>query len=108
MDMLRHIEQGSIQFLWISGTNPAVSLPELRRMRTLLTRRELFVVAQDTFETETTQVRRRSGVLYNSCDLHDRSARRCSSPYRHVGREDRLLRKYCLGHVCNANCNYAG
>jgi anaerobic selenocysteine-containing dehydrogenase len=55
-DILRHIEQGSIQFLWISGTNPAVTLPELRRMRKLLTTNELFLVVQDIFETETTQV----------------------------------------------------
>jgi anaerobic selenocysteine-containing dehydrogenase len=39
--------------LWISGTNPAVSLPELARVRAILGRDELFVVVQDIFLTET-------------------------------------------------------
>jgi hypothetical protein len=30
---LRVCEEGSIRFVWISGTNPAVSLPELARIR---------------------------------------------------------------------------
>ena len=30
MEIFRYAEQGSIEFLWVSGTNPAVSLPELR------------------------------------------------------------------------------
>ena len=33
MQIFRYAEQGSIRFLWISGTNPAVSLPELARIR---------------------------------------------------------------------------
>lgn len=36
MQILRYIEQGSIGFLWVSGTNPAMSLPELARARELL------------------------------------------------------------------------
>ena len=30
MEIFRYAEQGSIGFLWVSGTNPAVSLPDLR------------------------------------------------------------------------------
>ena len=30
MEIFRYAEQGSIEFLWVSGTNPAVSLPDLR------------------------------------------------------------------------------
>ncbi len=33
MQILRYAEEGSLSFLWISGTNPAVSLPELSRIR---------------------------------------------------------------------------
>jgi anaerobic selenocysteine-containing dehydrogenase len=53
MQMLRYAENGSLKFLWISGTNPAVSLPELARIRAILGRDELFVVVQDIFLTET-------------------------------------------------------
>jgi anaerobic selenocysteine-containing dehydrogenase len=35
MEIFRHCEEGSIRFLWIIGTNPAVSLPELHRIRSI-------------------------------------------------------------------------
>jgi anaerobic selenocysteine-containing dehydrogenase len=53
MQMFRYAEQGTLKFLWISGTNPAVSLPELSRIRSILRRESLFVVVQDIFSTET-------------------------------------------------------
>jgi anaerobic selenocysteine-containing dehydrogenase len=56
MQIFRYAEQGSIKFLWISGTNPAVSLPELSRIRKILGRKDLFVVAQDLYRTETTEL----------------------------------------------------
>ncbi|BGP32817.1 hypothetical protein JCM10296v2_004601 [Rhodotorula toruloides] len=54
MSLLKFIENGSIKMLWISGTNPAVSLPDLARIRRLFTSKDLFIVAQDIFPTETT------------------------------------------------------
>ena len=33
---IRFAEEGSLRFLWITATNPAVSLPELRRIRSIL------------------------------------------------------------------------
>lgn len=48
-DLLNYMEDGSIEMLWISGTNPAVSLPELERIRRILTMPGMFVVAQDIF-----------------------------------------------------------
>ncbi|WP_204762742.1 molybdopterin oxidoreductase family protein [Lentzea nigeriaca] len=56
MQIWRYAEQGSIKFLWISATNPAVSLPELSRIRAILSKKDLFVVAQDGFPTETTEL----------------------------------------------------
>ncbi|MEV4105255.1 molybdopterin-dependent oxidoreductase [Nonomuraea sp. NPDC049649] len=53
MQIFRYAEQGSIELLWISATNPAVSLPDLTRIRKILAREELFVVVQDLFMTET-------------------------------------------------------
>ena len=73
MQIFRYAEQGSIKFLWISGTNPAVSLPELGAHPLHPRAGSLFVVAQDIFLTETAHARRR------------RAAR------RHLGREDRRV-----------------
>jgi ferredoxin-nitrate reductase len=53
MQIFRYAEQGSIQLLWIIGTNPAVSLPELHRVRSILQQQRLLVVVQDAFLTET-------------------------------------------------------
>jgi len=36
MQIFRYAEQGSIKLLWISATNPAVSLPDLARIRRIL------------------------------------------------------------------------
>ncbi|GAA2541567.1 molybdopterin oxidoreductase family protein [Pseudonocardia hydrocarbonoxydans] len=55
MQLWRYAEQGSIRLLWISATNPAVSMPELARIRAILAREDLFVVVQDGFLTETAQ-----------------------------------------------------
>jgi len=56
MQIFRYAEQGSIRLLWISATNPAVSLPELARVRRILADPALFVVVQDMFRTETTEL----------------------------------------------------
>jgi ferredoxin-nitrate reductase len=56
MQIFRYAEQGSIELLWISATNPAVSLPDLGRVRRILGRPELFVVVQDMFLTETARL----------------------------------------------------
>jgi anaerobic selenocysteine-containing dehydrogenase len=53
MQIWRYAEQGSIGLLWISATNPAVTLPELPRIRDILRSEGLFVVVQDLFLTET-------------------------------------------------------
>jgi ferredoxin-nitrate reductase len=53
MQIWRYAEQGSIKMLWISATNPAVSLPELSRVRKILSQENLFVIVQDAFMTET-------------------------------------------------------
>jgi ferredoxin-nitrate reductase len=56
MQMFRYAEEGSIRFLWITATNPAVSLPELHRIRSILAQDRLFVVVTDAFRTETAQL----------------------------------------------------
>ena len=56
MQIFRYCETGSIRMLWISATNPAVSLPDLPRIRKILKKDSLFVIAQDAFMTETTKL----------------------------------------------------
>ena len=56
MAMFRYAEQGSIGFLWIAGTNPAVSMPDLSRIRRILASEQCFVVVSDGYRTETTEL----------------------------------------------------
>ncbi|QGQ20209.1 molybdopterin-dependent oxidoreductase [Cellulomonas sp. JZ18] len=56
MQMVRYVEEGSIRMMWVTGTNPAVSLPELARIRSVLSQERLFLVVQDLFLTETAQL----------------------------------------------------
>lgn len=56
MQMMRYVEEGSIRMLWVQATNPAVSLPELARIRSILTQERLFLVVQDIFLSETAQL----------------------------------------------------
>jgi ferredoxin-nitrate reductase len=55
VEMFRSLESGKLKAIWIAGTNPLVSLPDLHQARRALARAEL-VVVQDTYHpTETTQ-----------------------------------------------------
>src|SRR5919206_1026966 len=56
MQIFRFAEEGSIKLLWITCTNPAVSLPELGRIRSILEQERLFVVVSDAFLTETARL----------------------------------------------------
>jgi anaerobic selenocysteine-containing dehydrogenase len=56
MEIFRYAEQGSIEFLWVIGTNPAVSMPELHRIRSILSREGLFLVVSDAFQSETVRI----------------------------------------------------
>jgi anaerobic selenocysteine-containing dehydrogenase len=56
MQIMRYVEDGSIRFLYVTATNPAVSMPESARIRKLLSQQRLFLVVQDLFLTETAQL----------------------------------------------------
>jgi hypothetical protein len=56
IQIFRYAEQGSIKLLWVSATNPVVSLPDLPRIRRILAQEDLFVIVQDLFLTETTRL----------------------------------------------------
>ncbi|TQL68017.1 putative molibdopterin-dependent oxidoreductase YjgC [Nocardioides albertanoniae] len=56
MQIFSYAASGSIDFLWISATNPAVSMPESARIRNILSSDDCFVVVQDLFLTETAEL----------------------------------------------------
>ncbi|MEV4343257.1 molybdopterin oxidoreductase family protein [Actinoplanes sp. NPDC049596] len=56
MQIFSYAEEGSIGLLWISATNPAVSMPESPRIRRILGGEQCFVVVQDLFRTETAEL----------------------------------------------------
>ncbi len=56
MQLFSYAETGSIGLLWISATNPAVSMPESARIRRILGGDQCFVVVQDLFLTETAEL----------------------------------------------------
>lgn len=47
LTMMERAERGEIEFMWVMGTNPVVSLPDRRRTERIL--RKLFLVVQDPF-----------------------------------------------------------
>jgi anaerobic selenocysteine-containing dehydrogenase len=55
MQIFRFAEAGTIRFLWVIATNPAVSMPDLPRIREILAKPGLFLVVQDAWRTETTE-----------------------------------------------------
>ncbi|KAF1838463.1 nitrate reductase [Decorospora gaudefroyi] len=55
-NILGFISKGTIEMLWISGTNPLVSLPNIQGVRDLMTKEDLFVICQDIYPTETTAI----------------------------------------------------
>ena len=95
MQIFRYAEQGSIELLWISATNPAVSLPELARIRRILDKRGLFVVVQDLFLTETAELADvvLPAALLGREDRHVHERRPHRPPVRAGGRATRARRR---------------
>jgi ferredoxin-nitrate reductase len=56
IEMFRALEKGQLKAIWIAGTNPAVSLPDLHHVRRALQRARLVVVQDAYHPTETTQL----------------------------------------------------
>jgi ferredoxin-nitrate reductase len=56
IEMFRALEKGQLKAIWIVGTNPAVSLPDLHHVRRALRRAQLVVVQDAYHPTETTQL----------------------------------------------------
>jgi ferredoxin-nitrate reductase len=56
VEMFRALEKGQLKAIWIAGTNPAVSLPDLHQVRRALQRAQLVVVQDSYHPTETTRL----------------------------------------------------
>ena len=56
VEMFRALEKGQLKAIWIAGTNPAVSLPDLHQVRRALARARLVVVQDAYHPTETSRL----------------------------------------------------
>lgn len=56
VEMFRALERGQLKGIWIAGTNPAVSLPDLHQVRRAFAKAQLVVVQDAYFPTETGQL----------------------------------------------------
>lgn len=56
VEMFRALEKGQLKAIWIAGTNPAVSLPDLHQIRRALGRAQLVVVQDAYHPTETSRL----------------------------------------------------
>jgi ferredoxin-nitrate reductase len=56
VEMFRALEKGQLKAIWIAGTNPAVSLPDLHQVRRGLQRAQLVVVQDAYHPTETSRL----------------------------------------------------
>jgi ferredoxin-nitrate reductase len=56
IEMFRALEKGKLKALWIAGTNPMVSIPDLHQVRRALQKAQLVVVQDAYHPTETTQL----------------------------------------------------
>jgi len=56
VSLFRALERGAVRFLWIQGSNPMVTLPNLGRYRAAARRPGAFLVVSDAYPTPTTDV----------------------------------------------------
>jgi ferredoxin-nitrate reductase len=56
VEMFRALEKGKLRAVWIAGTNPAASLPDLHQVKRGLARAQLVVVSDAYHPTETTRL----------------------------------------------------
>lgn len=54
VSMFQAVERGEVRFLWVQGTNPMVSLPNVSRYRQGARSEECFLVVSDVYPTPTT------------------------------------------------------
>lgn len=56
LSMFRALDRGDIRFLWIQGTNPMMSLPNVDRYRSATRKADRFIVVSEVYPTPTTDV----------------------------------------------------
>lgn len=56
VEMFRDLEKGKLKAIWIAGTNPMVSIPDLHQVRRALQKAQLVIVQDAYHPTETTRM----------------------------------------------------
>jgi ferredoxin-nitrate reductase len=88
VEMFRALESGKLKAIWIAGTNPAVSLPDLHHVRRALAAAELVIVQDPYHPTETTHF---ADVLLPVAQFGEKEWTSTNSE-RMVALSDRLVR----------------
>ena len=89
VEIFQALEEGRIKAIWIAGTNPLVSMPDLAQVRRAMAKADL-IITQDCFETETTLISdivlpvaqwiERDGTMTNSERMVTRNVRLAEPP----------------------------
>ena len=79
VEMFSALERGEIKAVWIVGTNPAASMPNLPRVRRALANAELVIVQDAYYPTETTAY---ADVLFPAAVNLEQSGTFCNSERR--------------------------
>jgi ferredoxin-nitrate reductase len=69
VEMFRDLEKGKLKAIWIAGTNPAVSLPDLHQVHRALAKAQLVIVNEAYHPTETS---RRADVILPSAQFGEK------------------------------------
>jgi ferredoxin-nitrate reductase len=78
-DLITGLEQGAIQCLWIAATNPAVSLPDLNRVKAALAQSPFTIYQEAYFPTETSAY---AHLLLPACQWSEKTGTMTNSERR--------------------------
>jgi ferredoxin-nitrate reductase len=87
VEMFRALEKGRLKAIWIAGTNPAVSLPDLHHVKRALGRAQLVVVQDAYHPTETSRL---ADVLLPAAQWGEKEWT-CTNSERMVGYSPKLF-----------------
>ncbi|GAB4210247.1 MAG: nitrate reductase [Synechococcales cyanobacterium] len=78
-EMIRGLEEGSLQVLWIAATNPAVSLPDVKRSQKALAQSPFTIYQDAYYPTETSQY---AHLLLPACQWSEKTGTMTNSERR--------------------------
>jgi anaerobic selenocysteine-containing dehydrogenase len=105
-DLASHLQSGDFKFVYVTGTNPVVTLPSQRALREGLCRGDVYTVVHDTHMTETCDYAdavlpaptflEKEDVSISDCHPHTRFGQRCIEPLGESHTEVSVMREIAL------------